>query len=290
MHVFINGKINANGNWEPADRFEFESVIRELLNSIKCIEFFTGSKLYYNSEELRNLFEDLDLMDGVEKFGLFDEIKQLREYIKQSGAIDCAENQLHKSNYSYLVQLGDGFCPYPTKDSSLAEACEFKHQGYKTLVLNFSSSSEFNTYNLIKIIRADLSPPKDMDLVKVESVHDKKNLVKYYLKNREVEYNHNFKHPENSTEVTNQNGEIISPLECSVIQAAELLKVSVGHKSVKELFSFDSNRNKFIEFKPESNSNNKYHGYHPSNQKIPTKIEYFLKDNFSLFDKILKEL
>lgn len=280
MKVFINESILIPGNiWEPKDKIDFENNLKQIIDSIKCFGFFDESQLYFYSSGIKKLLEDLHLVDGVEEYFLSDIIVQFREAIKKYNAIDWSQNQSHRNDFNYLVQLGEGFTPIPSNGTSIAEACEYKYQGKKTLLLNFLSS-EFNGDSLINIVRGDTKPPKDMTLVKIDCLSEKSTSIRYYLQNREIAYTHNDKHGENHELVK----EKISPLKCKIEVAAKLLQISIGHKKSDKLFAYDFDRNEFIEFKYDNTENPKgYHGYHPHDQKIPTDIEKFLNDNKEIF-------
>lgn len=290
MKVFINESILAPGGlWEPSDRMEFEDNIKSIIDSIKCFGFLNEIDLYFNSVGIKQLIDELKIVNACEEYLLFDKIAQLREAIKNCDAMDWSENKLQKNDINYLVQLGEGFTPVPSNGTSIAEACESKYLGEKILILNFLASV-FNTEDVIKVIRGNVNPPKDMDLVKIDCLCKKEYGIKYYLKSRKIRYNHNNKHGENHNDVKYENGEVISPLKCKIHEATELLKLAVGNKKSDKLFAFDFERKEFIEFKYDNTLNPMgYHGYHPHDQKIPPDIKRFIKDNIKIFKNELPQ-
>jgi len=294
MNVFINENIEVPGtDWVPNSREEFEENLLEVLRSLECFSFFGESQLYYNRTGIEILFSKLEFINEIESdYLLNNEIAQLRQAIIDSEAVDWSEKQLHRNDCYYLVQLGDGFCPTSANGSSLAEACEYKFRENKTVVLNFPSS-QFNTDNVIKVNRVEINPPKTMKIVSIDSVCTKEHTIRYYLNNRiKIEYKHNDKHGENHNKIIPKNGKPVSPLECSIQEASDLLQVSISHKQMKQLYFYDcgQGREKFIEFQPESATT--YHGYHPHNQEeIPEEIKLFLleRGNYKEFMRIYKE-
>lgn len=292
MKAFINENILVPGKtWEPLNKEDFEDNIKKIIDAITCFGFFNESQLYFNALGIKHLLEDLNLIDGVEEYFLSNKIVQLREVIKKYDAIDWSENKLQKNDINYLVQLDGGYTPVPSNGTSIAEACEYSFTGEKTVVLNFPASV-FNTYDVIKINRVNVNPPKDMVLVKIACLYKTIDSIRYYFENREaIGYKHHNKHGENHNVVKYEDGKPISPLKCKISEAVKLLKLSVGSKKSNELFAYDFERGEFIEFKYDNTENPKgYHGYHPHNQKIPADVEKFINDNKKNFNQLFEAL
>lgn len=286
MKVFINENISVpNSIWDPLSIDDFRENIKNLLESLGCFDFFNESQLYYNSKGINQLIEDLGIANEVNSYNLFDEVAQLRQAIIDLDATDWSENKLHKDDYNYIVQLDAGFTPYNSKNTSIAEATEYLHNDFNVSVLNFKSS-EFNTYDIIKVNRVNINPPQDMILYNLGSYFTKEGTIKYYLKNRDkIEYNHNPKHGENHTSTKEHSGKkIVSPLECTQEEAKEFVKLTVGDRKSKDLFFYDESRDKYIRFKYDNTDNPKtYHAFYPHDQDIPDRVKDFLKINIGLF-------
>lgn len=285
MKVFINESIlTPDKIWEPTSKEEFNSNIQELLHSLGCFNFFNECEIFFSSTGISKLIEDLKFVDECNEYSLFDEISQLRQAIVDLDAIDWSQSKIHKDDYNYIVQLDGGFTPYNSTGTSLAEATEYRHDNNKTVILNFLSS-QFNSYNYVKINRANINPPGDMNLYSIESFCQKNEVISCYLKNRDViEYNHNTKHGENHTVVKTIDGKIISPLECTQAEARQYVKLAIGDRKGKDLYSYDAGRDKFIRFKYENTENPKtYHAFYPHNQDIPKEVKGFLKMNKESF-------
>jgi len=90
-------------------------------------------------------------------------------------------------------------------------------------------------------------------MFRLDAFKNKKDLIEYILENwYQRNYNHNPKHGENGKNVKQNKDEQVSPLECSIQEATELLKSAVSTRSKAELYVYDDARKKFIVYKAES--------------------------------------
>jgi|GEM_PF-1944607 len=282
MRFFINLKIFVNGeDWVPIDNAEFEGTFKSFMNMLNCLVFIQPAELYYSSSEMKKLIRNIEEIANLLKYDRF-EFTRLRQEILNLEAKDWNEQQFHRNDHDYLLQLSGGYEPYSVKGTSVAEGTEYKHNDNDAIILNLNNADLHP--DVVHVNRVSLKPPLKMDMVNINVFSSKETVVRYFLTNRGgLNFNYNPKHGQNRTEIRVVGGEVISPLECSENEASVLLMKSIGYKNRKELYAFDSVRNKFIEFKSE-NTINTYHGYHSHDQEeIPKEVRDFLRNNYRLF-------
>lgn len=285
MKVFINDRLLFSGNeWVPNDEAEFKLNIISLIKLLNCFNFLRECDVLYNSLGMKSLFENIELIS--DEYFLSNEVDQLRNMINEIEATDWSTNKKQKANsHNYFLQLEGGIITYNVNETSVAEAAEYRDLGNQVAIVNLYSS-EFNIDNLIYVNCSKFIPPYHMQLININVVRNDEELINFYLKNRQaIEFRINTKHGENHNLVKSVNGETISPLECTKSEANTILQFSIGGgEKLKELYSYDEKRDKYIVFKYDNTNNPKtYHGYHPHNQEeIPLIVKEFIEANRNL--------
>lgn len=285
MNFFLNTKIFESGkDWEPADKADFEGVLRNFIQILESLLFFPNSVVYYSSSEIETFLTHVDLIVDVYEYEFY-ELTYLRNLIMNLQGKDWPNHKFHKDDHDYLLQLNGGYTPYSVSNTTIAESTEYKHEYNDATVINIYGLVP-GLLEIVDVYRRSLVPPFDSGLIKLSVLLSKGSIIKHVLTNRlPIVFNLNPKHGENRSNAVEENGKTISPLKCSRQEASVFLTKAIGFKSYKELYFYDVVRNEFIEFKPENTPDNSYHGYYPYNQEdIPEDVRSFLRDNILLFE------
>lgn len=276
MKVFINERMHISGaEWIPDSQAEFDSNIEQILSVLGCFNFFDKTNIYFNSEGIGSLIENLKII-GNEYF-LFNPIDQLRTILIDIEAVDWSINKVHRDDHLYFIQLDRGATVHPVNTTTIAEAAEYNFLGDKVFLINLLSS-EINNLPTLYVNRININPPGNMNLLQIEKVSGKEETIQHLLNERnQPVFNWNPKHGENGRGMIPNENEVVSPLLCNKAEASDLLSLCVNSKKTDELYGYDRRHDKFIVFKNEYTLTNTYHPYHPINQEeVPTEVRIFI--------------
>jgi len=248
--------------------------LSSILNSFK---FHTEVVIYYSSIDMKLLLNNFQEIAGLTPGNFDDKINLIRALIGEVNARDWQKHKRQREDMIYFHQESVGEKTHNVTNTSLAEATEYRFNQQKVAVVNLSHS-DYNDSIPIHINRSTLIPPRAMDMFRLDTFKDQKDLLAYIIDNwYQRRYNHNPKHGENGKNIKQNKDEEVSPLECSIKEARELLKFAVSTRNKAELYMYDGVRNKFIIYKAESEQ--VYHGYHPIDQdEVPQEVKDFLNE------------
>lgn len=272
MHFFLNDKLKLSGEAWYGNEVEFKEIILNLCEILNCFHFHIDNKFYYSSIGMGLLMQNFKEIDEMTDGVYSDNINAIRILLEGIHAIDWERDKVQKADVLYFHQLNLGGNTQSVNDTSLAEACEFKYLTEIVSIINLKYS-EYNNEEPININRSLINPPRNMDILSISGFDMKNRIIDFIIANRNRTYNHNPKHGENN--LAKHNDDNISPLECSIEEATNLLKFAVTTRSKNELYVFDEKNDKYLIYK--SDSTNSYHGYHPINQnEVPKSVKEFL--------------
>ncbi len=276
MNVFLNERLKLDGSdWVPESEEPFNEVVSNLSAILNSFKFYTQVVVCYSSVDMKLLLNNFQEIAGMIAGKFDDKINLIRTLLLEVNAMDWQKHKMQRNDMIYFHQESVGERTRNVTNTSLAEATEYKFNQQKIAVVNLSHS-EYTDSIPIHINRSTLNPPKAMQMYRLDAFENKKDLLAFILENwYQRKYNHNPKHGENGKNVKHNKGEEVSPLECSIQEATELLKFAVSTRGKRELYMYDQARNKFIIFKAESEQ--VYHGYHPIDQdEVPQEVKDFL--------------
>jgi len=276
MNVFLNERLKLDGSeWAPVSEEPFNEVVFNLASILNSFKFHTDIVVYYSSVDMELLLNNFHEIAKMIPGDYENKINLIRALLEQVNARNWQKHKKQRHDMIYFHQESVGEKTHNVTNTSLAEATEYKFNEKKVAVVNLSHS-EYNDSIPIHINRSTLIPPKAMHMFRLETFKNKKDLLAYIMENwYQRNYNHNPKHGENGKNVKQNKDEEVSPLECSIEEARELLKFAVSTRNKAELYMYDRVRNKFIIYKAESEQ--VYHGYHPINQdEVPQEVKDFL--------------
>ncbi|MET4108336.1 hypothetical protein [Hymenobacter sp. UYP22] len=283
MNIFINEAIHLDGSeWIADEKTLLNSNIIGLLKAIKALEYIPDSIIHYSGEGIRELFEHLTLLDSLNDYAMSNPIFWIRQLLYDLGGNNWNDKSLQPSQISYYLQINRGSnTPININNSTVAEIAEYIYLNKKAALVNLLSS-EYNTEVPIHVNRSrDITMP-EMSMIKIHCFADSKGLVNHINLNRIPRiFNLSPKHGQNGKGAISNNKGVVSVLECSKEEAQSLLSFAIGRRDKNELYSFDSEHDKFIVFKFEGNNpQNQHHGYHPADQSIiPIEIrEYWIEE------------
>jgi len=281
MKVFLNERIFIYGeDWISDDGQEILNNLDRLIASLNCFNFHTEASVHYGGSELSRLLTNFNALDSLHDYALTNPIDRFRLILNEIEAIDWEQQCLHTNGHLYQY-VSDGVTQlHCINGTSVAEAAEYRYTGEEVGLLNLFSS-KFNDENPTCVLRKDVNARIEPVLLKLPSFVTKANTADFVVSKRvERKYNLNPKHGENRKAQIFSNGEIVSPLECSEKEAADLLPKAVGfRKKASELYAYDEARGKFMVFKRENTPNNSYHSYHPTNQnEVDQEVKTFLME------------
>ncbi|MEK6495473.1 hypothetical protein, partial [Myroides odoratimimus] len=112
----------------------------------------------------------------------------------------------------------------------------------------------------------------------VDCLFDVKKYIEWFHNNRDARsYTWNKKHGENGIGIIANKGEVVSPLECSKLEAEEFLNVAIGYRKSNELYNYDPKNMKYMVWKCDAPGTKSFHAYHPIDQReVDLKIQQFL--------------
>jgi len=278
MKVFFNEDIFISGeDWNPGSSEVIIEAILQLWHSLNCFNFHIDPTVYYSSSGLARLFANLEILDSLSDYSLTNPIDQLRRMLDDISAVNWNLNPRQKPDHNYYFLSGGGAISHYVNGTTVAEAAENKFLGEQVALLNLAPS-QYNETNPIHINRSRINPPSEILICALTIIDTKDATVAFVKEHRKIRtFNWNPKHGENGKGMIANKGEVVSPLECSKEEAAQLLPEAVAFRKTSELYAFDTDRNKYIVFKAENTPDNKFHPYHPINQdEIPGEIKKFL--------------
>lgn len=282
MNWFINDRFNVNGeDWVPEDYEDLEINIKNLYETLSCCNFNNDVVVFYSKSGWNNLLNNLQLIDLIGNSAFNDLLDRLRALLISINSKNWEENRLQRGDINYYYQMGLGALPYYINDSTIGEAAEYKYHGLNVSLINMFSAN-FNDSAQLFINRVTINPPIDMQIISLNIHSIAKEAQRYLINNRTKRiYNHNPKHGENGRGMLINPGEIVSPLECSIVYAEERLIYAVSYGTKKELYALDKVNNKFIIYKQDNDS---FHAYHPVNQnEVPNEAKAYLERIESFF-------
>jgi len=277
MNIFLNEILKFDGlEYVPQNESELNEILVSLLKTLESFKFHNDVKLYYSSLGMKVLLDNFQLVIQVIGGTYDDSLDALRVLLSEINAVDWTLAKLHRDDILYYHQQNLGATPFIVNESTVGEATEYKYLNNKVALLNLLYS-DYNTTNPAHINRSEINPPPKMDMVVIETVKQKSELINYILTNRAKRiYNHNPKHGENGLAVIPNKNEVVSPLEGSIAEAEDLLVHAVSTSAKNEFYAYDNIREKFIVFKADTAT---FHGYHPIDQnEVPQAVKKFLLD------------
>ena len=277
MKVFLNERIHLGGeDWLPDSSDDFNENIKNLIETLESFIFLTEATVFYSSLELNRLFENITTVEEFSDYSITNPVHRIRTILSQVESIDWTYSKKQRTDHLYYFISGLGAITHNVNESSIAEACEYKHENNEVTLINILSS-QFNETNPLNVLRSNVNPPNISSSNLLPFVSNRNQTVDYYRTNRKPRiYNWNPKHGENGNGMIPNKGETVSPLECSRVEAAEYLENAVGYRKTNELYNMD--KNKFMVWKCDSIEQNSFHAYHPINQdEIEEDVKEFLK-------------
>ena len=276
MNIFLNERIKFSGEqWIPESAEHFENLLFDLLKLLEVFNYHTDVAFYYSSQDIQVLITNFQDATGLFSGRYQDKIDLIRAFIDKIEATNWNDNAKQRHDMLYYHQQSLGEATHNVNNTSLAEATEHKFEDAIVAVLNLSFS-EYNNSIPIHINRSSINPPRNMLMISLNVLTAKDAMIDFIKSNRRARiYNHNPKHGENGKGMLSNKDETVSPLECSITEARELIKDAISTTMTNELYAYDKARNKFIVYKAEST--NIYHGYHPIDQsEVPDNVKKFL--------------
>lgn len=280
MNFFFNERHTIEGGDYVPTQDEFIAVIQHLTEILKSLRFYPDAVFHYSSNDLKKFFEDSTLIAEMVSGNFAQLIDRIRISIDSVNRNDWSKSKKQPESVNYFYQMSIGESTFNVTNTTLAEAAEYLFQDASVAVINIFYSN-YNDSLPIHINRSKIIQPREMIMLAINAFKETKEVIQHLVDNRiPREYNHNQKHGENGSGVKDNKYEVVSPLECSIKEASDLLKTAVTIAGNRQLYNFDIVRNKFIVFMAESQ--NKYHAFHPINQsEIPEVIKkYFLSRPF----------
>lgn len=277
MKVFLNERIHLGGeDWLPDSSDDFNDNIKNLIETLESFIFLTEATVFYSSLELNRLFENITTVEEFSDYSITNPVHRIRTILSQVESIDWTYSKKQRTDHLYYFISGLGAITHNVNESSIAEACEYKHENNEVTLINILSS-QFNETNPLNVLRSNVNPPNISSSNLLPFVSNRNQTVNYYRTHRKPRaYNWNPKHGENGSGMIPNKGETVSPLECSRVEAAEYLENAVGYRKTNELYNMD--KNKFMVWKCDSIEQNSFHAYHPINQdEIEEDVKEFLK-------------
>lgn len=278
MNVFINERLKVDSKeWAPVSEEHFNEVVFNLVSILKSFKFHTDVVVHYSSVAMQLLLKNFSEIADMLPSNYRNKIDRIRVLLDEVNARNWHKYKKQRNDIIYFCQEFSGQTTHSVNDTSLAEATEYKFNKENVAVVNLTHS-EYNNFIPIHINRSTIVPPNTMEMLRLDTFINKGDLISYITYNwYQRNYNHNPKHGENGKNVIPNKDEDVSPLECSIEEARELLRFAVSTRNKAELYVFDPPRNKFIIYKAESEQ--VYHGYHPLDQdEVPKEVkDFFLK-------------
>jgi hypothetical protein len=278
MKAFLNERIHLNGgDWIPTSSDDFNVNINSLLETLNSFLFLEDVDVYYSSIEINRLFSNINNLEEISDYSITNPVHRIRQLLIEIESNDWSINKIHKDNHRYYYLYNLGAQTEYVNNTSLAEACEYKHNQEKVFLINFHSS-EFNATPNIHISRANINPPYDINSHNLDCLVNMVQCISWYHDNRpERTYTWNKKHGENGKGVLANKGEVVSPLECTRQEAESFLSIALGYRKSNELYNFDPQNGKFMVWKCDAHGTYSFHAYHPINQdEIDVKVKQFL--------------
>jgi hypothetical protein len=279
MNVFFNERLKLDGSyWLPETTEAFDEVLSNFSSTLNSLKFYTEVVVHYSSEDMKILLNNFQQIADWSSLNSEAKINLIRALLLEVNAKDWNKHKLQRDDMIYLLQESVGQTTHSVNTTSLAEATEYKFGQQKVAVINLTHSEYAGSVPIL-VNRSSLNPPRAMHILELDTFKDNKDLVAHIIENWfQRTYNHNPKHGENGKNVKHNKGEDVSPLECSIEEASQLLKFAVSTRNKAELYVYDDPRKKFIVYKAESE--HVYHGYHPIDQdEVPQEVKNFLLRN-----------
>jgi hypothetical protein len=277
MKVFLNERIHLGGeDWLPDSSNDFNDNVKNLIETLESFIFLTEATVFYSSIELNKLIENITTVEEFSDYSITNPVHRIRTILSQVESIDWTYSKKQRTDYLYYFISGLGAITHNVNETSIAEACEYKHENNEVVLINILSS-QFNETNPLNVLRSNVNPPNNSLSNPLPFISNRTQTVSYYHTHRNPRtYKWNPKHGENGKGMIYNKDEEVSPLECSKVEAAAYLENAVGYRKTNELYNID--KNKFMVWKCDSIEQNSFHSYHPINQdEIEEYVKEFLK-------------
>lgn len=281
MKVFLNERIHLGGeDWLPSSSDDFNNNVKNLIETLESFIFLTEATVFYSSIELNKLIENITTVEEFSDYSITNPVHRIRTILSEVESIDWTYSKKQRNDHLYYFISGLGAITHNVNETSIAEACEYKHEHNVVALINILAS-QFNETNPLNVLRSNINPPMNSSTKSLPFVSNRNQTVNYYHTHRKPRtYNWNPKHGENGKGMIPNKGEIVSPLECSQVEAAAYLENAVGYRKTNELYNID--KNKFMVWKCDSIEQNSFHSYHPINQdEIEEDVKEFLKQKLN---------
>lgn len=275
MNIYLNDRILFDGGiWLPESGASFNETMTTLLHTLNAYLFIPEANVFYCGAGLDYFFENLMQIEELLDYSMTNPIQKLRMILNDVEASDWTANKKQKDDchyYHITANIENLF----VGNSTIAEALECSFRGEVVSLVNFASS-DFIEKPLCGF-KKEVNPPKEITFAKVPVIIEKKQaLDNYHLTRAKRVYDWNKKHGDVNRPIIPNKGEEVSPLECTIKEAADLLECAVGYRNTNELYVYDNLRQKYMVYKRDHNGN--YHSYHPINQdEVDQNIKMFLR-------------
>jgi hypothetical protein len=279
MKVFLNVRMYLSGeDWIPTSSEEFNENIDTLMEALNSFIFLPDIDVFYSSSEFDALFSNINNIAEISDYSITNPIHRIRQLLMEVESTEWTTSQIHRADHRYYYLYNLGAQTAFVNGTSLAEACEHKHNNQNICLVNLHSS-EFNATPNIHVSRSNINPPYNINGHNLDCIVNMAQCITWYHNNRPARtYTWNKKHGEFGKGVIANKGEDVSPLECSRKEAEAFLSVALGYRKANELYNFDPQNEKFMVWKCDAPGTYSFHAYHPINQdEVDVKVKQFIK-------------
>jgi hypothetical protein len=192
MNVFFNDRIHIDGtDWIPVNTQEIENNLSTILEALYIFNFYVEPSVLYSGDNLSKLVENLEALSSVHDYPLTNPIYKLRLILRDISAIDWNVIRRQKSDHNYYYITDGGASTRYVKETTIAEAAEYKFNQEEVLMLKLLDS-EFNQMNPIHVSRSSINPPPNIQTIPIDAVSNKTMLTaKVKLSQKKRTYNWN---------------------------------------------------------------------------------------------------
>jgi hypothetical protein len=282
MKVFLNIRMYlSDEDWIPTSSDEFNANIDALLGTLNSFTFLPDVEIFYSNTEFERFFSNIENITEISDYSITNPIQRIRQLLLEVESTNWMSIKKHRDDHRYYYLYNLGAQTAYVNDTTLAEACEHKHNSAAVCLVNLHSS-EFNATPNIHVSRSNINPPYITNGYNLDCLVNTAQCITWYHNNRPVRtYTWNRKHGEQGKGVLSNKGEVVSPLLCGRDDAKLYLETAIGYRKTNELYCFDTKNKKFMVWKHDAPGAKSYHAYHPIDQgEIDDNVkDFILKTN-----------